>query len=325
MKRSSRSAWRRAAALAAMILAWAASAPAAADPWSRVRMGPDFWKTWGDGKAELAAYDLTFPRYGEPRRGTAVAIFIPEAFSKTLRVKADQGKHPDADLVPVMKLNLVQDFPTGIYDYNLMTSVFTTLSPDDGRPVGAPFKVAFSAQEWCGQVFAELLFDAASIRMESRSYFDGDADRSARLDYPVDGMSEDALLSWARGFAAPRLAPGERREVPMLTSLTFARTHHQPLAWRKAALSRAASPARVTVPAGSFDADVYRAAIEGGRSWTIHVERTAPFRVIRWESSDGEKGELIKSARLAYWKMNGKGMESALAEIGLRPRGARMP
>ena len=111
----------------------------------------------------------------------------------------------------------------------------------------------------------------------------------------------------------------------MLTSLAFARMRHQPLAWRKAVLSRAAGPEHVTVPAGSFEADVYRAAIEGGRTWTLHVERTPPFRVIRWESSDGERGELIRSARLAYWKMNGKGQERALGEIGLRPRGARMP
>lgn len=301
------------------------SARGASSVWSRVRMGPDFWKTWGDGMAELAGYDLTFPRYGEPRRGTAVTIFIPEAFSKSLRVKADPGKHPDGDLVPVMKLNLVEDFPTGFYDYNLMTTVFTTLSPEAGRPAGAPLKVSFSAQEWCGQVFAELLFDATSIRRESRSYFDGEADQSGTLDYPADGMAEDALLAWARGLAAPHLAPGESREVPMLTSLSFSRTRHQPLAWRKAALSRDAAPARVTVPAGTFQADVVRAAIEGGRTWTLHVERSAPHRVLRWESSDGEKGELIRSARLAYWKMNGKGKESALAGLGLRPRGARMP
>jgi hypothetical protein len=322
--RSSRSVRRRAAALAALILTWAAPA-AAADPWSRARVAPDFWSTWGDGKAELAGYDLTFPRYGEPRRGTAVTIFIPEAFSKRLRVKADPGKHPDADLAPVMKLNLVQDFPTGVYDYKLMTSVFTTLSPEEGRPAGTPLKVSFSAQEWCGQAFAQLLFDKAAIRAESRSYFDGEADRSATLEYPADGMAEDALLSWARGFAGPRLAAGERREVPMLPSLTFARLRHQPLQWGRAAISRDASRSRVTVPAGTFEADVFRAAFVGGRTWTFHVERAAPHRVIRWESSDGERGQLVRSARMAYWEMNGRGKEKALAEIGLRPRGGRMP
>src|SRR5690348_13231592 len=80
-----------------------------------------FWKQWGDGRAELSGYDLTFPRYGQLRRGVAVTVFVTETFSNSLRVKADPGKHPPADEFPVMKLNLVEDYQTGIYDYNDMT------------------------------------------------------------------------------------------------------------------------------------------------------------------------------------------------------------
>src|SRR5437879_1004520 len=52
----------------------------------------DFWKWWGDGKAELDGYALTQPRYGEPREGTAVLVFVTEDFSDSARVKADPGK-----------------------------------------------------------------------------------------------------------------------------------------------------------------------------------------------------------------------------------------
>src|SRR5260221_12341644 len=76
----------------------------------------EFWKTWGDGQAELAGYDLAYPRYGQLRNGVAVTIFVSETFSNQLRVKADEGKHPVSDQYPVMKLNLIQDFQTGIYD-----------------------------------------------------------------------------------------------------------------------------------------------------------------------------------------------------------------
>ena len=41
-----------------------------------------FWKQWGDGQAELSGYDLTFPRYGQLRRGVAVTIFVTEMFFK---------------------------------------------------------------------------------------------------------------------------------------------------------------------------------------------------------------------------------------------------
>src|SRR5262249_61482614 len=84
--------------------------------------GDAFWKQWGDGRGELCGYDLETPRYGSIRHGTAVTIFVTETFSNALRVKADPGRHPKRDEFPVMKLNLVQDFATGIHDYNLLTS-----------------------------------------------------------------------------------------------------------------------------------------------------------------------------------------------------------
>src|SRR6476646_3754549 len=75
-----------------------------------------FQKHWYDGKAELAGYELTIPRYGQTRKGEAVTIFVYEPFSNSARVKADPGKHPATDEFPVMKLNLVEDFATGVYD-----------------------------------------------------------------------------------------------------------------------------------------------------------------------------------------------------------------
>ena len=95
--------------------------------------GRDFWKTWGDGQAELCGYDLTIPRYGELRNGTAVAIFVTEDFNHAQRVKTDSPRGKGSGKVfPVMKLHPFQDFPTGIYDYNLMASVFGAREPVDG-------------------------------------------------------------------------------------------------------------------------------------------------------------------------------------------------
>src|SRR5258706_8383916 len=165
-----------------------------------------FWSTWGDGRAELAGYDLTIPRKNQPRRGVAVTVFVTETFSNSARVKADPGKHPPADEYPVMKLNLVKDYQTGIYDYNEMISSFVALQPVNGRAAGSPTKISFSRQEWCGQIYHQLLFEAKTIRATRHSYFDGDGDRQRELDYAPDGVAEDALPLWARGMAAPSLA-----------------------------------------------------------------------------------------------------------------------
>lgn len=309
------------ASAGALALACASSAAAPSAP----EFAAAFWKHWGDGRAELAGYDLVTPRYGAPRAGTAVAIFVTETFSNTLRVKADPGRHPKADEFPVMKLNLVQDFATGIYDYNLQTSAFVALAPANGRPAGAPTKVSFSSQEWCGNVYAQLLFDAGRARLASHSYFDGEADRAGTLACPADAVAEDALLVWARGLAWPRLSPGESVTLPLARSLREARLAHRPAAVGRARFTREAPPRGISVPAGTFEAEVATVAVEGGRTWTFWIERAEPHRVLRWETSDGEKADLLASDRLAYWQLNGPGGEAALAKLGLAPRAPRMP
>ena len=60
-----------------------ASVPAALG--SSPVFGEEFWKRWGDGKGEVSGYDLTFPRYGELRKGVAVVVFVTETFSNSAR------------------------------------------------------------------------------------------------------------------------------------------------------------------------------------------------------------------------------------------------
>lgn len=286
-----------------------------------------FWKHWGDGQAEISTYDLTFPRYGQPRRGTAVAVFVTETFSEEARVKADPGVHARADEFPVMKLNLMQDFPTGIYDYSLMSSVFVGLEAKAGRAAGTPAKVAFSAQEWCGTVYHQLLPDARRVRSSAHSYFDGEADRAETLPLPEGSVFEDALYLWARGLAGPRLAPGESVSVPMIRSLELVRLRHMPLARDPVTLARAAGATRVEAPAGAFDVETFTATAGGDapRTWTFLVEAASPHRLVRWECTDGRVAELVAGERLPYWEMNDPASIDALARIGLVARPLRTP
>ncbi|MCE9627214.1 MAG: hypothetical protein K8R56_04760, partial [Candidatus Eisenbacteria bacterium] len=264
-------------------------APEPAVVWDKAPVFDDaFWKQWGDGQAELSGYDLTTPRYGALRHGTAVSIVVTETFSNSDRVKADPGRHPKKDEFPVLKLNLMQDFSTGIYDYNLMTSAFLALTSVNLRPPGAPAKVSFSAQEWCGHAYAQLLFDSRYARYTAHSYFDGEADSAASLAIPNDALSEDALLLWARGFAAPVLAAGDSAVVPVSGALRQARLSHQRSEVAPAHVARSAASESITVPAGTFACDVLTVRVEGGRTWTFWVEAAAPRRVVRWTCSDGE-------------------------------------
>ena len=282
----------------------------------------DFWKIWGDGQAEIASYDLIEPHYGKPRQGVAVAIWVSETFSNSARVKADPGKHPKTDEFGVMKLNLMKDFQTGIYDYNDMTSVFVGTQAANGRAPGYATKVSFSSQEWCGNVYHQLLFDAARVRSTRHSYFDGEADANVELPNPAQGISEDALPFWARGMAEPALAAGESKQVDVLTSLQWVRDKHVDASWAKAELSRAKATVDVSVPAGRFAADVYTATLAHVKR-TFYVETGGARRIVKWESSTGEKAELLATERMKYWQMNGPGGEEALKKLKLAARPKR--
>lgn len=282
-----------------------------------------FWEAWGDGFAEVSTYELVMPRYGEPRDGESIMIFVSETFSESQRVKADAGRHPKADEFPVMKLNWQKNFQTGIYDYSEMLSSFLGLSATGGRPPGTLTKLSFSRQEWCGQMFAQALFDSSRIRVSGSSYFDGDADLSQALPVQAEGISEDGLAFWARGMSAPFLKPGESRDVPFLTSLRSARDAHQPLAWSRINLTRNATLQKLDAPAGEFEVETFSAQLANGKGFVFFVEKDAPYRIIRWQFTSGEAAALIASERVKYWELNRPGGETALRSLGLEPRAPR--
>src|SRR5262245_47734209 len=215
------------------LVSWAAF-PAAFAFEQAEAAGPDFWAHWGDGRAELNSYRLVQPRYGESRTGTAMLIYVTEDMSDTLRVKADPGKHPAPDVYPVLKLNDVRHFQTGIYDYNVMTSTFARVAA--GWPLA---KVSFSSQEWCGHVYHQVLPRGPRVGGLFPSYFDGEADGTDELALPEGGLFEDMVPILVRGWHGEYLKPGESRTVPFLPSLLRSRLLHRPLAWSKATITRA--------------------------------------------------------------------------------------
>lgn len=295
--------------------AWRAQPSALAQSASSIRYDRAFWKRWSDGKAEVAGYELRFDRYGQERKGTAVAIVVKEDFSAADRVKADVVGE---GTFPVLKLNLVKDFQTGVYDYHLMLSSFVGLAPASGLPAGATNKVSFSAQEWCGHVYQQLLFGPKAVEDTLHSYFQSEGNRVRKLPGDAAGLSEDSLYLWARGLAAPSLEPGQRRQVKLFSSLQEARLAHRAAGWVEATLSRAAQPESIEVPAGTFEADVLRAKLPG-RSWTFWVEREGARRLLRWKN-ERETASLLESTRMPYWSLSREGNERLLEKIGLGRR-----
>jgi hypothetical protein len=180
--------------------------------------------------------------------------------------------------------------------------------------------VSFSSQEWCGHVWHQIVPRDGKLTGLFHSYFDGEADGADTLDFPKDGILEDALPIVLRGWNGVYLKPGESRRVPFLPSLLWSRLNHRRLAWTTARIARAAGGGVVTVPAGRFDVTAYTVETADGRKLGFDIESASPYRLIRQTGPDGEELALKGSARLPYWQLNAPGGERHLKDLGLGGR-----
>ncbi|MSR61603.1 MAG: hypothetical protein EXS08_04035 [Planctomycetes bacterium] len=277
-------------------------------------VGGEFEALWYDGQAEMNGYRWQGTRYGELRTGEAVAIFVTESMGAKEHVKVDRPAEYKGEVLTVLKLNLVRDFQTGLYDYNTMSSVFV------GVNELAPLKLTFSSAEWCGHVYEELDVRPQGVALDVHSYFQGETVQE-KLDAKPDALFGDQLFVWLRGLRGHVLAPGETRRLPYLTDTFERRLRHGEASWGELEVTREAAPQNVTVPAGAFAAVFYRLEASDGRTGSVAIESAYPHRLLSWSWSRGaellDSAQLTGSQRMKYWELHGEGQESLRKQLGL--------
>jgi hypothetical protein len=274
----------------------------------------EFEAHWYDGQAEVNGYRWRGARYGEPRTGEAVAIFVTEPLGAAEHVKVERPEQYRGEVLTVLKLNLVRDFQTGLYDYDTMVSAFARVEDF------APLRLSFTGTEWCGNVYEVLDVRPEGIELEIASYFQGESARRT-LSAKPGGIVGDQLFVWLRGLRGHVLAPGETRKLPYLTDPFERRLRHGEASWGELALTREPAPGIVKVPAGTFEAIAYRTTASDGRSGTVQIEAAYPHRLLAWWWARGgevlDSGELTGSRRMKYWELHAEGQEALRAELGL--------
>jgi hypothetical protein len=225
---------------------------------------------WYAGKAELTRYTLSQARYGELHPGEAVLIFVTEPFLKDKQVKHEFGSGTDA--TSVLKLNLTKNFNTGIYPYSIMTSIFT---PIDFKNM-TTLKVTSSVQDWCGQTFMQLNARDGGFHVESRSYFQRDADEDFQLE---DALLEDEV--WTRLRLAPESLPtGQIKIIPSAEYARLGPFDLKPLEGTASMqIDRAIEGPKVHL--GTYSIDYQKI----NRKLVIRFERDFPHRIVGWEET----------------------------------------
>jgi hypothetical protein len=287
-----------ASALLMVSAAWVSGKPA-----NPVVPSEAFLKYWKSGLAEISSYDILTDRYGEMRKAEGVLVFVYEEVNADTRIKVESGRTPKGKQVPVLKLNNVLKFNTGIYDYSVMTSVFAGLSGPGVRRPFQPQKVSFSSQEWCGHVYQQVLPTAAGLVSEIHSYFEAEGDAKATLPYPEgDVFYEDEMPILVRELDGPLMESGATRKIQLVPSLWERRKRHVPLAFTPAVLAKGSS--HVFRLQGKDVKTVPWTLEFQGTAYTYYVEAAAPRKLLAWKNNKGEKGELKSSIRKTYWELN---------------------
>ncbi len=247
---------------------------------------PGFNEYWYQGKAELSTYTVTQDRYGEIRNAEQVNVFVTEDFSKQKHVKLDDPAKAGTDRIPVLKLNSIRRFHTGIYDYSIMQSVFT---PVDATPT---LKTTCTVQDWCGQVFAQTNLEAGGYQLRSFSYFESEGDQDMRLALSV--LEDDLLL---RIRLNPEGIP--TGAVNVMPSVLYSRIRHRPYQVQSADLQ---------IEKGEKESVLHLKYSGIQRSLDIRFETASPHRILGWEETDGgkltSKGVLKTSRMETYWSEN---------------------
>lgn len=247
---------------------------------------------WFQGQAEISTFDLTQYRYGEPREGEAVLIFVTEEFSRSEQVKLDDPSEAGRDKISVIKMNQTRDFLTGIYPYHMMLSAFTPT-----REQSNGLKFTASSQEWCGQSFTQVnLKSGNSYNGQLFSYFEQEGDES----FSVSGLAEDDLWNLIR--INPNQIP--TGSVQMWPSLLYQRFTHDTF-----------EPEEAFIRMTDISNDRSRLEVtysSGKRVLKIDFEKDFPFQIMGWEeilTKENGQEEITSAERkgmklIDYWTRN---------------------
>lgn len=267
---------------------------------------------WYQGKAEISRYVLSQNRYREIHPGEAVLIFVTEDFLTDKQVKNDYYRNPNS--VSILKLNAIHRFATGLYDYSVMTSVFTPVKLEQ---YAHSLKVTNSSQDWCGQTFMQINAGKKNFKVRWFSYFEKEAD--TQVDIPL-GLLEDEV--WTRLRVNPASLP--TGEMAVMPAAAYFRLMHIDC---KPYMAKAELMDYSGAEFSGKGLKTYRISYpELRRTLEIVFGQEPPYRIEGWKEtfpslSDGVErstiGRRVNTLLTDYWKKNGTEFQALRREFML--------
>jgi hypothetical protein len=268
---------------------------------------------WYKGKAEISTYTIAQNRYKDVHPGESILIFVTEDFLTDKQVKNDNYKNQNS--TPILKCNNIKRFTTGIYDYSVMTSIFT---PVDREGFPHTLKVTMSSQDWCGQSYHQLNYENGFYHSQLHSYFENEADRKEKISKAI---LEDELFNLCR-FGPESLPKGN---VSIIPSLEYLRFKHK----KVIALDALATIDKyVGDEWGKINVLEYILSFPTEkRELKIFFEQEKPYKILGWDDSYpsvfDDKPRTTKARKknesyVAYWELNNAENNNERKKLGLK-------
>ena len=258
---------------------------------------------WCADKAEIRTYNLTQSRYGELHEGKATVIFVAQPFLKKAGVKPDSYRK---NQIPVLKMNLLKKFGTGIYPYSMMLSTFTPLKEPEGV-----IKASASGQEWCGHIFSQMNKRKDYYDVVSYSYFEEEGDSQFTLPTV---FTEDEIWSRIR-IDYKKLPIGA---IDIIPGLYYTRLEQHTFEAEKATAS---------INTGKKESVYTLTYPKRKRTLGITFNTEFPHEIIKWEETYADKraptkrltttAVLDKSRNIDYWNYSAEKYKSIRKELGV--------
>jgi hypothetical protein len=254
---------------------------------------------WYQGVAEITSYDLDQNRYRDNHPGEIVLIQVTEDFLSDKQVKNDNYKNKNS--IPVLKTNLIKKFKTGIYDYSVMSSVFTSVDKRYGLKT---LKTTFSSQDWCGHSFMQSNLRNNKYEYTGHSYFENEGESRFSVK---EALLEDEILNRIR-INPDGLPKGDLKIIP---SSEYQRFNHKKIKLLSANASLSSYKGEEFKGKNLNEYSISYPDID--RTVSIYFEDAAPYKIAGWkeERVNGFTGKNSvttakrkESILLDYWTKN---------------------
>lgn len=267
----------------------------------------------------MSRYELSQARYGQLNRGYAVMVFVTEEFDAKSQVKIES--HPSPWATTVLKLNRIKRFNTGIYDYSLMTSAFSSIDTNHYKTV---LKLTTSIQDWCGHIWLQLNNHHNFYTIKSFSYFQESGDENTKLSAD---LLEDGIWNQIR-LDPSSLAIGSHKMIP---SAEYSRMLHKKFRAYDVEIGKEKYTGTKFRLPQTDKQNLLQYTIhypELNRKLMIVYEKNFPYQIAGWQdtfkSGWGKRAQVLTSSaklthvvRSAYWKQNTLKDKALRKKLGL--------